>query len=117
MSNQYNSFQYNQIPASQQYQFIPQPQGLLYSINKSSEINNIPIGSTTIITLCLPENVCQIRTLQNGAPHITSYKLTPLSEEKEKEEIDIMDLINNINERLKNLEKTSKKGGSLDEFL
>ena len=116
MANQYNNLQYPQVQNSQQYNFFPQPQGIMYTINNSSELNNIPLNSSTIIAICFSEGLCHIRTLQNGTPIISSYKITPYVNEEKSIDKNLMELIKDIDTRLKNLEN-SKKGGTLDEFL
>lgn len=114
MTNQYPNFQYQ--TSFQQTQFSPQPQGIAYVINSSNELNNIPLNSTTTIAFCFPEELCYIRTLQNGTPIITPYKISPITEDKNNND-DILTLLKKLDQRVKNLEKNSKRSESLDELL
>ena len=116
------NFQYPQMQQSPQYQFFPQPQGLVYSINSSGELNNIPINTGSIVALCFPEEVCHIRTIQNGNPVISSFRITPYSQEEKAPEPSIVELLKSLDKRLKALEQPTEqtvpqKGGNLSEFL
>ena len=68
MNNQFQQLQ----------QMFPQPQGSVYSINSPLEIGNVPIGSTGLsVALCLNEGLMYIKSFQNGAPVIMTYKILP----------------------------------------
>ena len=115
MTNQYPNFQYQQN--FQQMQFSPQPQGIAYVINNSNELNNIPLNSTTAVAFCFSEGVCHIRTTQNGTPIINSYKLSPITEDKQETNDEVLTLLKNLDQRVKLLEKNSKRSESLDGLL
>lgn len=107
-------------------QFFPQPQGSVYMINNSSEINNIPISGNLSAIVCLNEGILYLKTLQNGTPMMLSYKLNSIenqssSEVKEEDVTNkkIADFLKNYDERLNKIEdaliKTKEKnGGKLD---
>lgn len=107
-------------------QFFPQPQGSVYMINNSSEINNIPISGNLSAIVCLNEGILYLKTLQNGTPMMLSYKLNSIenqssSEVKEEDVTNkkITDFLKNYDERLNKIEdaliKTKEKnGGKLD---
>lgn len=113
MNNQFSNYQYQSN--LQQAQFSPQPQGIAYSINNSNELNNIPLNSTTTIAFCFPEESCYIRTLQNGTPVVSAYKISPIVDNKDDNEI--LSLLKNLDQRIKALEKNIKRSESLDELL
>ncbi len=109
-----NNYSFQNQPLQQ---YIIQPQGLMYLINSYNELNNIPLNNVNIVAFCFSENKCYIRTLQGGAPIVTTYNLIQQENESGKEEKDLMNLIKSIDERLKKIENTPVKGGKLDEFL
>ena len=48
-------------PTSQRqfpYQYFPQPQGAVYMIQTSSDVNNIPITNGLSASICLPDMGC-----------------------------------------------------------
>ena len=111
MNNNFNGYSYQNQPMSQ---YFIQPQGMLYFINNSNEINNVSMTSNIIAALCIPEETCYIKMIQNGMPVITTYKLTQPNSSSDNRNID--DILRDFDKRLKVLE-TNKKGGRLDELL
>lgn len=111
MNNNFNGYSYQNQPMSQ---YFIQPQGMLYLINNGNEVNNISMTSNIIAALCIPEETCYIKMIQNGMPVITTYKLTQPNSNSENRNID--DILIDLDRRLKALE-TNKKGGRLDELL
>ena len=67
-----------QINPNSYSSFFPQPQGSVYLIGSSPEVNNIPITNGLSATICLSEGTLFIKTLQNGNPSMIGYKLLPL---------------------------------------
>ena len=67
-----NNYSFQNQPLQQ---YIIQPQGLMYLINSYNELNNIPLNNVNIVAFCFLENKCYIRTLQGGAPIVTTYNL------------------------------------------
>lgn len=70
----YNPYQTNSYQATQ---FFPQPQGNVYMINNSMEIANIPVGGGISVALCPSESLMFLKSMQNGAPTLLAYTLTP----------------------------------------
>lgn len=58
--------------------YFPQPQGNIYIINTSQEVNNIPISNGLSAAICLAEGTMFLKTIQNGNLTMTGYKLNPL---------------------------------------
>ena len=108
MNNQFTTFQYT---APQ----VPQPQGIVYSVNSAAELNAIPLNTNVCVAFCFPEDLCYIRTIQNNAPVVTTYKLTPYTGDKPEDPI--LETLKSLDQRLKALENKNKRGGSLDELL
>lgn len=100
-----NNYSFQNQPLQQ---YIIQPQGLMYLINSYNELNNIPLNNVNIVAFCFSENKCYIRTLQGGAPVVTTYNLIQQENKSEKEEKNLMDLIKSIDERLKKMINTKK---------
>lgn len=115
MLNNYNNYPFQTQQSPQQ--FFMQPQGLLYFINSALEISNVPVTSGIAVAMCLPEETLYVKTFQNGVPNIITYKLIAQNEEVKAEDKDIKDILFSLDKRLKALEKTNKKGGSLDELI
>ena len=70
--------QQNMMPVMQSPQFVlPQPVGNVYNLNNSNEIGNVPAGLGMSLGLCLNENLLYIKTLQNNAPALLTYRLVP----------------------------------------
>jgi hypothetical protein len=111
INSNFNNYSFQGQPMQQ---YLTQPQGLVYIINSSNELNNIPLNNINTVALCFSENVCYIRTLQGGAPVINAYTLTP-KEDKPKDD-DLISMLKRLENRIAKLEE-NKKGGSLDEFL
>lgn len=121
MANQYSNYTYlpQQTPQYSQPLF-PQPQGNVYMINNSLEVANVPMGAGVSVAFCFPENLCYLKTMQNGNPIFKAYKIIPYDQEptnQNSEEPNYSQLFEEFNERLTNLEKSLKKGGRLDELL
>ena len=111
LTNNFNGYSYQNQPLTQ---YFIQPQGMLYFINNSNELNNIPMTSNMIAALCVPEETCYIKMIQNGMPIINTYKLSQPNLNSENKNID--DILLDFDKRLKALEG-NKKGGRLDELL
>lgn len=93
MANNFSNYQFpnaTQMPQNQQIQqpqqsffspmtLFPQPVGGVYSLNTSSDVNNLPTGNGLSIGLCMNESTLFIKSLQNGEPMFLAYKLSPLS--------------------------------------
>lgn len=124
--NNFNNYSYQKTTPQQ---FLVQPQGMVYFINNSQELNNIPLSPTTgvSVAICIPEEMCYIKTLQNGLPMILNYKLVSQSqlqtqsstqtEDQKEDKKDCYELFKQLDERLKKLEKSLGKGGKLDELI
>ena len=124
MNNQFPNYQY---PATTQYTpqytqpLFPQPQGSVYLINNSLEVANVPMGAGVSVAFCFPENVCYLKSMQNGNPVFKAFKIVPYDQETpqkqtEEETINFSEVIRDFDERIRALEQT-KKGGRLDELL
>lgn len=107
----------------QPFQYFPQSQGNVYTINSASEIANIPVGAGVSAAICLRENLMFLKTMQNGTPMLVAYKLSPLeggANQPQNENIEgaldqkILTALNSLDERLKKLEglTNDKKGGT-----
>lgn len=116
MLNNYNNYPFQTQQQSPQ-QFFMQPQGLLYFINSALEISNVPLNSGIAVAMCLPEETLYVKTFQNGTPNVITYKLIAQNEIVKDEDKDIKEILLGLDKRLKALEKTNKKGGSLDELI
>ena len=118
MANQIPNYQY----FTQQYSqpLFPQPQGNVYMINNSLEVANVPMSAGISAALCFPENLCYLKSMQNGSPVFKAYKIIPYDQDnstsQQVEENNISDILKNFDERIKNLEQ-NKRGGRLDELL
>lgn len=55
----------------------PQPTGMVYQVQNSMEVNNIPVGAGIIAALNMQENLLYLKSANNG---IAAYKLTPYVE-------------------------------------
>lgn len=129
--NNFTPFNQNQTPNFQNFQnfqqnqFFLQPQGNLYMINNSNEINNVPVGLGLSAAICLNEGVFYLKTIQNGSPMIVGYKLNSLEEKGTMDaninqngnsfENRISSILNDFEKRIGNLEgkntdKNSKGG-------
>ena len=70
--------QLNQQITFQQPTFFPQSIGNVYNLSTATDIGNIPASTNLSVGLCLAENILYIKSLQNGAPMILSYRISPL---------------------------------------
>ncbi len=101
--------QQQQLPQSQPVNsfptqtIFPQPVGSLYNLNTASEIGNIPTGTDLSVGLCLQEGVMYLKTLQNGAPVLLGYKLSPLGESSNSSNNQIEENQNNDNLDIKKI--------------
>lgn len=57
--------------------FFPQPQGNVYTINSSAEVANIPASTNISAILCPNEQLLFIKSIQNGAPSLLAFSLSP----------------------------------------
>lgn len=114
---QYPNYQY--IPQQYSQPLFPQPQGSVYMINNSLEVANIPMGAGLSVAFCFPENLCYLKSMQNGNPVFKAYKISPYEHQETSpsadENLDISQILKNIQERLNALE--TKRSGKLDELL
>ena len=118
MTNQFQNYPYPSQQNLYSQPLFPQPQGNLYIINNSLEVANVPMGAGVSAAFCFPENLCYLKSMQNGNPVFKAYKIIPYDQDNSttpEEEPNIGDILKNFDERIKNLEM--KKGGRLDELL
>lgn len=113
LPNNFNNYPFQKTNSSA---FLLQPQGIVYFLNNSLELANVPVNAGISVAFCLPEEVCYIKT-QGGAASVVAYKLVPKQEEVIPEEKNLVQMLSDLEKRLANLEKAQKKGGTLDEFL
>ena len=97
-----------------QQTLFPTPNGSVYSINNSLEVANIPTGAGITIALCPSESLMYIKSMQNGQPVFSAYKISPYVEPQRQAAKD------ELAERVANLEKIilalqPKNGGKQDE--
>lgn len=111
-----NNFNNYPLQAQQNTIFFPQPQGMVYSINNSMELSSIPVNGGVSVAICLPEEMCYIKTIQNGMPIVTTYKLLPQNG-TQKSDRDIKDILSELDQRLRAIEAKTNKGGRLDELI
>ena len=117
MNNQLPNYTY--LPQQQpQYSqpLFPQPQGNVYMINNSLEVANVPMGAGVSAAFCFQEDLCYLKTMQNGNLLFKAYKLTPY-EEPSTQDNSLEQALKHLEERVANIEKNFKKGGRLDELL
>ena len=114
LPNNFNNYPFQKTNSSA---FLLLPQGIVYFLNNSLELANIPVNAGISVAFCFPEEVCYIKTQQGGAPAVITYKLTQKQEEQVPDEKNLIQILGELEKRLANLEKAQKKGGSLDEFL
>lgn len=125
-NQQFQSYQPQQQP---QQLFFPQPQGNIYMIGNSAELSNIPANVNLSAAICLNEGIIHLKTLQNGAPTVMSYRLSPMNAADASNgnvsdtniEQKISGILKGYNDRIEALEKqlkvinnTPKQGGNLD---
>ena len=114
---------YNPTPLTPESQtYFPQPQGAVYMIRSSSDVNNIPITNGLSASICLTDGTLFIKTMQNGNPSMIGYKLIPLDNQitnqtptvqnspKESEsshlEDKLAEVLGRFNDRLSAIEKS-----------
>lgn len=124
--NNFNPYGANQFFQPQQY-FL-QPQGTIYMISTSNEINNVPVGQGVSAAICLNENLFYLKSLQNGVPVIIGYKLSPIENGDSKGMVDstnqnqgtdlekrLVQILDSYDDRLKKIEQkmgdNNDKGG------
>ena len=95
-------------------QFFPQPQGNVYIINNSMEIANIPVSGGISVAICPNESLMYIKSMQNGAPTLLAYNLTPC---ETKTESTSNDRIQALEKEVENLKKMIGNGGKLNNEL
>lgn len=49
-------------------------------IQNSLEVANIPTGAGITVAICQPESLLYVKTIQNGAPSLIAYKLSPYND-------------------------------------
>lgn len=74
MANNYPFNTNNQM----QMQYFLQPQGNIYMLSSSNEASIVPIGNGLSAGICLNEGTLYLKTMQNGAPMMLTYKISPL---------------------------------------
>lgn len=92
-------------------QIFPQPQGNVFFINNSSELQNIPVMNGMSVVICLPEGVLYFKTFQNNMPTIAIYKISAQQEDRTPNSS-----YTELEERIKKLEEAlaKKKGGPIE---
>ena len=68
---------YGNTQSYQSTQYFPQPQGNVYMVNNSLEVANIPMGAGISAVICPNEGILYLKTMQNGAPTLMAYKISP----------------------------------------
>lgn len=117
--------QLNQQITFQQPTFFPQPIGSVYNLQTATDIGNIPVSTNLSVGLCLAENILYIKSLQNGAPMILTYRLSPLegaaapANTTPETKTDHFELMKQYDERIETLKKEistikQKLGGKLE---
>lgn len=109
LNNNFNTYPF-QNPAISQY-FL-QPQGIVYFINNLNEFSNIIMNSKTIVGICIPEETCYVKILENGIQNLSVYKLVKQENNNKTTE----EILIELEKRIDALEGT-KKGGRLDELI
>lgn len=119
---------YNPTPIqTEPQQYFPQPQGAVYMIRASSDVNNIPITNGLSASICLSDGTLFIKTMQNGNPSMIGYKLIPLDNQfpasqspKENENPGLEDrlikFLGQFDERLSKIEKAIPTKGDSDKW-
>lgn len=105
-----------QVPSAQSY--FPQPQGNVFMINSSSEVNSVPISNGLSAAISLNDNTMFLKTIQNGNPILVGYKLCPLETYSQPVEKplpkapaadNVEELLKKFEERLDAMEQSLKK--------
>lgn len=113
LNNNFNNYSFQNQPFQQ---YFIQPQGVVYFINNSNELNNINMNSNVIVGICLPEETCYVKTIQNGSQNVSVYKFVNQNNQNNNES-NISMILADFDKRLKTLENTNKKGGPLSELI
>ena len=139
--NTNNYMSYNQNVGFQPYQvtqYFPQPQGSIYMIGSSNDVANVPVGAGLSAAICLREGLIYLKTIQNGSPMLLGYKLCPLEgnttiqEQKIQNQVSqvqaptsepeisieqrILNVLEDLEARLKKLEGTEKPKGGIEKW-
>ena len=118
MNNKINSQQYNTF--TPQYQNSPffstiQPQGIIYLLNNSNELNNLLNSTGNFAAFCFSENIVYVRLFYNGNYVLNSYKL--VSDTEDQQENPLANIITQLDQRITRLEKSIKKEANLNELI
>lgn len=91
------------------------PQGMVYFVNSSQEINSFPTSGNVTVFISPNEDKVYVRTTQNGIPSLIEY-VNSASQEKSS---DFSNRLAAVESRLAQLEKSEqvKRGGNLDGLL
>ena len=57
-----------------------QPSGMIYQVQNTMEVNNVPASAGITAILCQNESLLYLKTVQNGVPTFLAYKLSPYTE-------------------------------------
>lgn len=106
---------YNSPQAFQPSAYFPQPQGNVYMVNNSMEVGNIPVGIGISAVFCLNEAMLYLKSTQNGAPAMVTYKLTPI-ETSQSPNSKVFEELAALRKTVESLEK-KVNGGKLNELL
>ena len=74
-----NNFQTPINPVLNTNRLFPQPQGTVYIIDNEAELNNIPVSSSLSVAIDTTSKVLYIKSMQNGAPTMLTYKLSEVN--------------------------------------
>ena len=99
--------------------FFMQSQGAVFNINSSNEAQNIPAQVGLVnVGVCLRENTLYLKSIQNGAPVLMTYRISPIDENSQQDETNkkIATILEDYDVRLKKIEqslisKNETKGG------
>lgn len=99
--------------------FFMQSQGAVFNINSSNEAQNIPAQVGLVnVGICLRENTLYLKSIQNGAPVLMTYRISPIDENGQQDETNkkIATILEDYDARLKKIEqslisKNDTKGG------
>lgn len=95
-----NNFQTPINPVLNTNRLFPQPQGTVYIIDNEAELNNIPVSSNLSVAIDTTSKVLYIKSMQNGAPTMLTYKLS---------EVNPMPTIEQLVQRISNIEAILSK--------
>lgn len=105
--NQYNNSQY-----------FPQSQGNVYTVNNSMEVANIPVIANISAILCPNESLLYLKSMQNGAPALMAYKLTPYeipNQGKQENNTELKNEIAQLKQQIAQIQKSL--GGKINELI